>query len=171
VPNSNHCMERLRGHIFGEPRRVDDLDKSASIDPSTTPRRSTSSLDDVVQSSEPRWFWVPGIFGSLLFASSFLRWLPAAIVHADKPYGLGQVVVGDFRLAWYSLLRCAVAYVVTAIALDYLPPIRWRSVFAIAAAALGMEIPAEIVSSALFGVHAGTWAPLIAPRSRTRRLA
>jgi hypothetical protein len=114
------------------------------------------------QSSESRWFWIPGIFGSLLFVSSFLRWLPAAIVRADKPYGLGQVVVGDFRLAWYSLLRCAVAYVVTAIALDYLPPIRWRYVFAIAAAALGMEIPAEIVSSALFGVHAGTWAPLIA---------
>lgn len=114
------------------------------------------------QSTESRWFWIPSIFGALLFVSLILRWLPAAIVRADTPYGLGHVVVGDLRLAWYSFLRCAVAYIVTAIALDYLPPIRWRYAFAIAATALVMEILAEIVASALFGVHAGTWAQLIA---------
>jgi hypothetical protein len=113
-------------------------------------------------SSESRWFWIPGIFGALLFVSLILRWLPAAIVRADKPYGLGQVVVGDLRLAWDSFLRCAVAYVVTAIAIDYLPPIRWRYAFAITAAALGMEVLAEIVASVLFGAHAATWVQLAA---------
>ena len=114
------------------------------------------------QSTESRWFWIPGLFGALLFLSSLLWWLPAAIVRAGKPYGLGHVVVGDLRLAWYSLLRCAVAYVVTAIALDYLPPIRWRHAFVIAGAALVIEILAEIVTSAIFGAHANFWAPLIA---------
>jgi hypothetical protein len=102
------------------------------------------------------------MFGALLFAGLFLRWLPVAIVRAETPYGLGQVVVGDLKLAWYSFLRCAVAYVVTAIALDYLPPIRWRYAFAIAATALVMEILAEIVTADLLGVHAGTWVQLIA---------
>jgi hypothetical protein len=114
------------------------------------------------QSSESRWFWIPSIFGALLFVSLILRWLPAAIVRADEPYGLGQVVVGDLRLAWYSFLRCAVAYVVTAIALDYLPPIRWRYAFAITATALAMEVLAELIASALFGVHAATWVQLTA---------
>lgn len=73
-----------------------------------------------------------------------------------------SVVAGDLVLAWKSFLRCAVAYVVTAIALDYLPPIRWRYAFAIAAIALVMEILVEIVAASLFGVRAGTWVQLAA---------
>ena len=65
-------------------------------------------------------------------------------------------------MAWDSFLRCAVAYVVTAIAIDYLPPIRWRYAFTITAAALGMEVLAEIVASVLFGVQAATWVQLAA---------
>jgi hypothetical protein len=114
------------------------------------------------RSAESRWFWIPGIFGALLFVSVILRWLPAAIVRADNPYGLGQVVAGDLALAWKSFLRCAVAYVVTAIALDHLPPIRWRYAFAIAATAVVTEILAEIAAGALFGVHASTWVQLTA---------
>jgi len=114
------------------------------------------------QSAESRWFWIPGIFGSLLFVSLILRWVPVAIVRADSPYGLGQVIAGDLVLAWKSFLRCAVAYVVTAIALDYLLPIRWRYAFAIAGTALVTEILAEIAAGAVFGVHAGTWVQLTA---------
>jgi hypothetical protein len=114
------------------------------------------------RSAESRWFWIPGIFAALLFVCLILRWLPVAIVRADNPYGVGQVVAGDLALAWKSFLRCAVAYVVTAIALDYLPPIRWRCAFAIAATALVTELVAEITTGALFGAHAGTWLQLTA---------
>lgn len=72
------------------------------------------------------------------------------------------MVAGDFVLAWKSFLRCAVAYLVTAIALDHLPPIQWRCALVIAAIAVGMEVLAEIVAAVLFGVHAGTWVQLIA---------
>jgi hypothetical protein len=71
------------------------------------------------------------------------------------------VVAGDVRLAWESFLRLAVAYIVTAIALDYLPPIRLRSVLAISVIAVVMEILAEIIMGDLFGSHAATWVQLI----------
>jgi hypothetical protein len=114
------------------------------------------------QSKESRWFWIPGIFGALLFVSFVVRWLPAAIFHSHSPFGLAQVAVGDMSLAWRSFLRCAVAYIVTALALDYLPPIRWRHVMAIAATAVVMEILAELATADLFGAHAATWVQLVA---------
>src|ERR1700733_13858165 len=114
------------------------------------------------KSSESRWFWIPGIFGALLFVSLILRWLPASVVRADSLYGLIPVVAGDLVLAWKSFLRCGVAYIVTAIALDYLPPIRWSYALAIVAGALVMEVLAELAASALFGVHAATWLQLTA---------
>lgn len=112
--------------------------------------------------AESRWFWIPGIFGVMLFVCLILRWLPAAIVRTENPYGVGPVIAGDVALVWNSFLRCAVAYVVTAFALDYLPPIRWRYAFVIAATALVTEFLAEIAAGALFGVHAGTWVQLTA---------
>jgi hypothetical protein len=47
--SSNNRFERSRGSVFGEPRRgVDDWDKSASFDVGSTARRSTLSLEAVL---------------------------------------------------------------------------------------------------------------------------
>jgi hypothetical protein len=50
----------------------------------------------------------------------------------------------------------------TAVAFDWLTPIRWRTVFVIAVAALLGEIAAELVTSEIFGSHAGVAIQLIA---------
>jgi hypothetical protein len=75
---------------------------------------------------------------------------------------VGQVIAGDIVLAWKSFLRCAVAYVVTALALDWLPPIRCRTALAISAVALLGEILAELVTADIFGDNAGVAVQLIA---------
>jgi ribonuclease inhibitor len=52
----NNRFERSRGVVFGEPRRrVDDLDKAVSLGVNATPRRSTSSLDDMTDVSAIRF--------------------------------------------------------------------------------------------------------------------
>jgi hypothetical protein len=51
----------------------------------------------------------------------------AALTKADAHLGVGQMTAGDLVLAWKSFLRCGVAYVVTALAVDWLPPIRWST--------------------------------------------
>jgi hypothetical protein len=47
----NKRLERSRGRILGSPR-VDDLDKSASLDVDATPRRSTSTLGPIHLTSD-----------------------------------------------------------------------------------------------------------------------
>jgi hypothetical protein len=111
--------------------------------------------------SESRWFWIPGIFASLLFISLMLRWLPAALNNSHEPLGVGQIIAGDLVLAWKSFLRCAVAYVLTALALDWLPPIRWRTALAISAVSLPGEILTELVTADIFGENAGVAVQLI----------
>jgi hypothetical protein len=114
------------------------------------------------RASESKWFWVPGLFGALLFVTLILRWLPAASVRARDAYGLGQVIAGDLALAWKSLLRCAVAYGVTTLAIDILPPIRWREVLAVTFAALVAEVLSELAAAAFWGADAGTGVQLAA---------
>jgi hypothetical protein len=97
-----------------------------------------------------------------MFLGLLLRWLPASLNGIQEPFGMGRIVAGDLILAWKSCLRCAVAYVLTAVAFDWLMPIRWRTVLAIAAAAVLGEIVAELVTSILFGSHAGIAIQLIA---------
>ena len=82
-------------------------------------------MDTEPRLRESRWFWIPGIFAALLFIGLVLRWLPAALNKAHAPFGVGQIIGGDLILAWKSFLRGVVAYVLTALALDWLPPIRW----------------------------------------------
>jgi hypothetical protein len=99
--------------------------------------------------------WIPGLFGTLLFVTLMLRWLPAALSKSHDPFGTGQVFAGDLILAWKSFLRCAVAYVITAISLDWLPLIRWRTALAISAIALLGELLTELVAAEVFGDNAG----------------
>jgi hypothetical protein len=116
----------------------------------------------VARASESRWFWIPGLFGVLLFVSFILWWLPAALLRARDAYGIGQVIAGDVTLAWRSFLRCGVAFGVTTLAIDHLPPIRWRQVFAVTAAALVAEVLAELAVVAFWGTDVGTGAQLAA---------
>jgi hypothetical protein len=116
----------------------------------------------VARASESRWFWVPGLFGVLLFVSLIFWWLPAASVRARDAYGLSQVLAGDLALAWKSFLRCAVAYGITAVAIDSFPPIRWSQAFAVTSAALAAEVLAEWAAAAFWGAAAGTGAQLAA---------
>jgi hypothetical protein len=118
--------------------------------------------DADLRSREARWFWIPGLFGVLLLISLALRWLPAALSTAHTPGGVAQVIAGDFILAWKSFLRAAVAYVLTALALDWLPAIRWRTVWIISVIALLGEVAAESITGAVVGVHAGLIVQLIA---------
>ena len=111
---------------------------------------------------EARWFWIPGLFGILLFVSLLLRWLPAAISRSHQPFGLGQVITGDAILAWKSFLRCATAYILTALMFDYLVPIRWSTAWVIAVGALVAEITAEWVLSIAVGPNAGVSIQLVA---------
>jgi hypothetical protein len=119
-------------------------------------------MDTMQRASESRWFWIPGIFAALLYAALILRWMPAAFSKAHEPLGVGSVIAGSLILAWKSFLRCAVAYVLTALALDWLPPIRRGSALLISAAAVIVEILAEIITGQIAGVHAGVTIQLIA---------
>jgi hypothetical protein len=85
-----------------------------------------------------------------------LSGLPAAVARAHDAFGVGQVIGGDLMLAWKSFLRCAVAYGVTAVAIDFLPPIRWTNAFAITATALVIEVLAELAATAVWGVNVST---------------
>jgi hypothetical protein len=111
---------------------------------------------------ESRWFWIPGIFSALLFAALALRWLPAALSKSHEPLGVGPVIVGDVILAWNCFLRCAVAYILTGIAVDWLPPIRWRTALVISVVALLGEALAEVITAQIAGNHAGVTVQLIA---------
>jgi len=112
-------------------------------------------------SREARWFWIPGLFGILLFLSLLLRWLPAAIIRSHEPFGMVQVLMGDAILAWKSFLRCATAYVLTALAFDYLVPIRWKTAIVIAVGAVVAEIAIEFSLSVPFGARAGVGIQLV----------
>ena len=103
---------------------------------------------------EARWFYVPGILGGLLFLSMLLRWLPAAASRSHEAFGVAQAVTGDLILFWKSLLRCAVAYAVTAVAFDWLTPIRWRDAFFVAVGALLAEVVAELLTSTILSSDA-----------------
>ena len=98
----------------------------------------------------------------MLFISLMLRWLPAALNKSHEPFGVGQVIAGDFILAWKSFLRCTVAYVLTALALDWLPPIPWRTAFVISTVALLGEVLAELVTAEVFEASAGVAVQLVA---------
>lgn len=110
---------------------------------------------------EARWFYIPGIFGALLFLSLLVRWWPAAVNQAHGGFGIAQVLTGDLILLWKSFQRCAIAYVLTAIAFDWLKPIRWTNAFVIAAGALFAEIAAESLIGRLFGSGVGVAAQLV----------
>ena len=114
------------------------------------------------RSSESRWFWIPGIFAALLYVALIIRWTPAAFSKAHEPFGVGSVIVGNLILGWKSFLRCAVAYVLTALALDWLPPIGWGTALLISAAAVIGEALAETIAGQFVGVHAGVTIQLIA---------
>jgi hypothetical protein len=118
-------------------------------------------MDIEHRAGESRWFWIPGIFGGLTFTALVLRWLPVAFGKAHEPFGMGSVIAGDLILAWKSFLRFAVAYVLTAIALDWLPPIRWGTALLISAAAVIGEILAELIAGQIVGVHVGVMIQLI----------
>jgi hypothetical protein len=64
-------------------------------------------------------------------------------------------VFGDLTLAWKTGLRFAVAYVLTALAIDWLPPIRWRTAVLIAALAMAAEGGDEIPLGTFLGPRAG----------------
>jgi hypothetical protein len=98
-------------------------------------------------SRESRWFWIPAIFGLSMFVALILWWLPAALARPNGGLGVGQVIAGDMVLAWKAFLRCVVPYVVTIVALKWLPPIYWWQAFIVAAAALVVEIFAEVVTA------------------------
>ena len=97
-----------------------------------------------------------------MFATLILRWVPAASNTVHEPLGVGSVVVGDLILAWKSFLRCGVAYVLTALALDWLPPIRWGTALLISVAAVAGEILAEVITGQIAGVNAGVTIQLVA---------
>jgi hypothetical protein len=97
-----------------------------------------------------------------MYAALILRWMPAAFSKAHEPFGVGSVIAGSLILAWKSFLRCAVAYVLTALALDWLPPISWGTALLISAAAVIGEALAEIIAGQIVGVHAGVTIQLIA---------
>jgi hypothetical protein len=113
------------------------------------------------RSSESRWFWIPGIFAVLLYVALIIRWMPAAFSKAHQPFGVGSVIVGNLILGWKSFLRCAVAYVLTALALDWLPPISWKTALLISVAAVIGETLAEIITGQIVGVDAGVTIQLI----------
>ncbi|MDB6101215.1 MAG: hypothetical protein JWO52_1214 [Gammaproteobacteria bacterium] len=117
--------------------------------------------DTMQRASESRWFWIPGIFASLLYAALIIRWMPAAFSKAHEPFGVGSVIAGSLILAWKSFLRCAVAYVLTALALDWLPSISWGTALLISVAAVIGETLAEIITGQIVGVDAGVTIQLI----------
>jgi hypothetical protein len=111
---------------------------------------------------EARWFSIPAMFAALMFLALILKWWPAAMSRAQEPFGLSQVIAGDLILAWKCFLRCAVAYVLTAIAFDWLTPIRWKDAVLIAIGAVIAELTAETLIGALLGATAGVGIQLIA---------
>jgi hypothetical protein len=113
-------------------------------------------------SRESRWFWIPAIFGLSMFVALILWWLPAALARPNGGLGVGQVIAGDMVLAWKAFLRCVVAYVVTIVALKWLPPIYWWQAFIVAAAALVVEIFAEVVTARFIGASADSIWQLVA---------
>jgi len=111
---------------------------------------------------EARWFSIPAMFAALMFLVLIIKWWPGAVNRAQEPFGLSQVIAGDLILAWKCFLRCAVAYVLTAIAFDWLTPLRWRDAVLIALGALIAELTAEALTGALFGATAGVGVQLLA---------
>jgi hypothetical protein len=97
-----------------------------------------------------------------MFVALVLWWLPDALARAKDAFGVRQVIGGDMVLAWKSFLRCFVAYAVTIFALKWLPPISWPQTFIVAGAALFVEILAEVITSRLIGVDAGSVGQLVA---------
>jgi hypothetical protein len=109
-----------------------------------------------------RWLWVPSFFGGLLFVALILWWLPLALTRMHSAFGMGQVIGGDSILAWKALLRCGVAYIVTIVAITWLPPIRMSHALGISVVAFLAEVLAEYATGAAFGPNAGTGVQLIA---------
>jgi hypothetical protein len=72
-----------------------------------------------------------------------------------SPRGLVPAVVGSLTLGWECFLRCAIAYVVTILAMPILPLLRRVQVLWIAAAAVLAEFLVELATAAIVGAHAG----------------
>jgi hypothetical protein len=111
--------------IFGEPRGVDDLDKSALLDVGAIPRRSTSSLAAMV--NELRLFRSMVVIAAILtvfspiidLASPSLTFAIGPGSHSDRPEGWNAALA---VASWGSLVSIGVG-IVAAVGLLFLR--RW----------------------------------------------